>query len=87
MTAPPLNAETVDLAAVQAQVDLVLRDFLDTKRRGAQDRTLPLDVSEALRDFLAAGGKRLRPLLCVLGRHAAGGHGDATAVIRTAAAL
>ena len=87
MTAPPLNTETVDLSAVQAQVDLVLRDFLDAKRRGAEDRSLPLDVPIALIDFLAAGGKRLRPLLCVLGWHAAGGHGDDTAVIRTAAAL
>ncbi|MFC7308932.1 polyprenyl synthetase family protein [Streptomyces monticola] len=87
MTSPSLKAESTDLAAVQAQVDLVLHDFLDTKRRGAEDRSLPLDVAATLNDFLTAGGKRLRPLLCVLGWHAAGGHGDGTAVVRTAAAL
>ncbi|AZK98250.1 hypothetical protein B7R87_03925 [Streptomyces tsukubensis] len=37
---------------------------------------MPSDIPAALRECLTAGGKRLRPLLCVLGWHAAGGHGD-----------
>ncbi|WP_405575639.1 polyprenyl synthetase family protein [Streptomyces sp. NBC_01167] len=87
MTAPALNVQSIDLAAVQSRVDRTLHDFLETKARNAKDHCLPLDVPAVLRDFLAAGGKRLRPLLCVLGWHAASGHGDDTAVVRTAAAL
>ncbi|WDO11232.1 polyprenyl synthetase family protein (plasmid) [Streptomyces murinus] len=87
MTLPYLNSQTIDLAAVQSRVDTALQAFLGTKTRGAEERALPPDVPTALRDFLAAGGKRLRPLLCVLGWHAAGGSGDDAAVIRTAAAL
>ncbi|WP_327358063.1 polyprenyl synthetase family protein [Streptomyces sp. NBC_01304] len=87
MTTPSLHAQTVDLATLQSRVDRVLHDFLATKTHGAEDRSLPVDVPVVLRDFLAAGGKRLRPLLCVLGWHAAGGQGDDTAVVQTAAAL
>lgn len=87
MTAPPLDTQAIDLAAVRSRVDQALYDFLDAKTRHAKGHSLPLDVPAAMRDFLAAGGKRLRPLLCMLGWHAAGGHGDDTAVIRTAAAL
>ncbi|MFE7272523.1 polyprenyl synthetase family protein [Streptomyces sp. NPDC057623] len=87
MTAPSLDAEPIDLAHVQSRIDQALHNFLDAKTRAARNRSLPLDVPTALRDFLDAGGKRLRPLLCVLGWHAAGGHGDDEAVIQTAAAL
>ncbi|WP_241779802.1 polyprenyl synthetase family protein [Streptomyces natalensis] len=44
-------------------------------------------LTEAVRGFLAAGGKRLRPLLCVLGWAAAGGRGDTSPVFRVAASL
>ncbi|WP_405624845.1 polyprenyl synthetase family protein [Streptomyces sp. NBC_00016] len=51
----------------------------------------PLEVAGILRDFLAAGGKRIRALLCVVGWHAAGGGGgggeDRAAVLRVAASL
>ncbi|MEV3855313.1 polyprenyl synthetase family protein [Streptomyces sp. NPDC050095] len=87
MTTLPMSTPTIDLAALQTRVDTELHTFLMAKTRKAKDQCLPLDVPAALRDFLAAGGKRLRPLLCVLGWHAADGHGDDTAVIRTAAAL
>ncbi|WP_030688742.1 polyprenyl synthetase family protein [Streptomyces sp. NRRL B-1347] len=87
MTAPSTSAPTIDLTAVRSRVDQALYDFLDTKTRHAKEHALPLEVPEAVRDFLSAGGKRLRPLLCVLGWHAAGGHGDEAVVIRTAAAL
>lgn len=87
MTAPSLNAPTIDLAAIRSRIDNTLYGFLETKTRNAKDQSLPRDVPAVLRDFLAAGGKRLRPLLCVLGWHAAGGQGDEAAVIRTAAAL
>ncbi|WP_210590891.1 polyprenyl synthetase family protein [Streptomyces sp. GESEQ-35] len=87
MTAPSLNTEPINLAHVQSRIDQALHSFLDAKTRTAEDRSLPLVVPTALRDFLDAGGKRLRPLLCVLGWYAASGHGDEEAVIQTAAAL
>ena len=45
----------------------------------------PVVLHEAMRYSLFAGGKRLRPLLCVAGAEAVGGAGDA--VLPTAAAL
>src|ERR1041384_706255 len=49
---------------------------------------MPTQFVQALADFLAAGGKRLRPLLCVTGWHAAvGERTPPPAVIRVAAAL
>lgn len=88
MTALSMSTPAIDLAALQTRVEAEMHTFLVAKTRGAEDRSLPLDVPAALRGFLAAGGKRLRPLLCVLGWHAADcGQGDDAAVIRTAAAL
>ncbi|MFJ5309786.1 polyprenyl synthetase family protein [Streptomyces sp. NPDC088350] len=87
MSAPSLDAQPINLAALQSRIEEVLHGFLDAKTRAAQDLTMPADVPTVLQDFLTAGGKRLRPLLCVLGWHAAGGQGDDTAVVRTAAAL
>ncbi|WKK27814.1 polyprenyl synthetase family protein (plasmid) [Streptomyces olivoreticuli] len=78
---------SLDLAAVQTSVEAVLRDFLDAKAQAAKAEGLPQDLSRVLADFLAAGGKRLRPLLCVTGWHAAGGGGGDAGVLRTAAAL
>ncbi|QDY80399.1 polyprenyl synthetase family protein [Streptomyces qinzhouensis] len=74
-------------AIVREQVDSVLRDFLHQKATQAQGRGLPPEVAEVLGDFLAAGGKKLRPLLCVTGWQAAGGTGDLAPVLRVGAAL
>ncbi|WP_225859547.1 polyprenyl synthetase family protein [Streptomyces albicerus] len=87
MTVTSPAAEPMDLAAVQACVDDVLRGFLDAKAATAAAQGLPEDIPRALRDFLLAGGKRLRPLLCVIGWRAAGGRRNTTPVVRTAAAL
>lgn len=47
---------------------------------------MPGDVASVLRSFLDSGGKRLRPVMCVLGYRAGGGHDDDT-VLRVAAGL
>lgn len=76
---------TPDLAAVRLGVDTVLRDFLDRKEQEAPGPEFAALINGLRR--LISGGKRLRSHLCVTGWHAAGGHSDASAVIRVAAAL
>ncbi|ANP52352.1 geranylgeranyl diphosphate synthase type I [Streptomyces griseochromogenes] len=87
MTSGVVDAQAIDLRAVQRQVDAALEDFLAEKTRAAADRGHPPEVVQTVRDFLAAGGKRIRALLCVVGWHAAGGDGDATSAVRVAASL
>lgn len=87
MTSGVVDARAIDLPAVQRQVDAVLENFLAEKARAAAGRGHPPEVVRTVRDFLAAGGKRIRALLCVVGWHAAGGHGDVTSAVRVAASL
>ncbi|WP_243639378.1 polyprenyl synthetase family protein [Streptacidiphilus pinicola] len=87
MTPSVVDGRAIDLRAVQRQVDAVLEEFLAGKARDAAGHGHPPEVVQTVRDFLAAGGKRIRALLCVVGWHAAGGHGDATSAVRVAASL
>ena len=73
----------VDLSAITGRVDESLLSFLSEK---ALDGELG-QFAELLRECVRAGGKRIRPLLCVLGWQAAGGEGDAGLVYRWAASL
>jgi geranylgeranyl diphosphate synthase type I len=77
----------VDLANVREMVDVALADYLDRKSLDAAVRNLPSEITEILGDFIIKGGKRVRPLLCVIGWVAAGGHGDDSTVVQAAAAL
>ncbi|MGA5135341.1 polyprenyl synthetase family protein [Streptomyces olivoreticuli] len=76
-----------DFAVVRGQTDLILSAFLEGKDHTAAAHQLPAEVTEILRNFLFAGGKRLRPVLCVTGWHAASGHGTPKPVLQVAAAL
>ncbi|MEV3913380.1 polyprenyl synthetase family protein [Streptomyces canus] len=87
MTPGVVDARAIDLPAVRRQVDGVLENFLAEKARAGVGRGLPPEVVQTVRDFLTAGGKRIRALLCVVGWHAAGGHGDAASAVRVAASL
>lgn len=82
-----MSADLPDAAALQGLVSAQLDDFLEHKARTAAGLRLPAEVPQTLSGFLAAGGKRLRPLLCVMGWQAAGGHGALRPVVRTAASL
>ncbi|SCE01006.1 geranylgeranyl diphosphate synthase, type I [Streptomyces sp. DvalAA-14] len=88
---PPVSAPAVqagvDAAWVSRQVTDVLDAFLADKTAWARTAGLPADVPAALGEFLAAGGKRIRPLLCVLGWHAGQGRGSAQQAVRVGAAL
>ncbi|GAU69126.1 putative polyprenyl diphosphate synthase [Streptomyces sp. NBRC 110611] len=72
---------------MRARVDNEIEELLAAKARIADLEGMPYEVADALRVFLAAGGKRIRPQLCVLGWHAGGGHGHPDTVIRVAASL
>ncbi|WP_221890637.1 polyprenyl synthetase family protein [Streptomyces sp. WAC07149] len=72
-----------DVGAVEA----VLEEFLREKAAAALAEGLPGEVPGLLGDFVGAGGKRVRPSLCLLGwRAARGPRGDPRA-IRVAASL
>ncbi|MEW1913962.1 polyprenyl synthetase family protein [Kitasatospora sp. NPDC085895] len=80
---PPPAA--LDLRAVRREVDAALTTFLDGKEQSAPGPELPPLIAQ-LREFLA-GGKRLRPLLCVCGWYAGGGATDCSPAVRAAAGL
>ncbi|MEU8622557.1 polyprenyl synthetase family protein [Streptomyces sp. NPDC048623] len=83
----PATSDGLDLEGAGRAVDAVLEDFLAGQVRGAAERGLPVEGIESLRAFLAAGGKRLRPGLCVVGWHAAGKKAVPASVVRVAASL
>jgi geranylgeranyl diphosphate synthase, type I len=83
MTAVVLSEELLHPASIKGRVDEIAGAFLAQKARDAKYRTF----AGVLRSFLAAGGKRIRPVMCVLGWHAAGGGGDEQMVYRWATGL
>ncbi|MGW0735548.1 polyprenyl synthetase family protein [Streptomyces sp. NPDC002851] len=87
MTAPTLVVEPGDFTAVREQTNLILEEYLDRKATAAAAHRMPAEVVETLRGFLLAGGKRLRPLLCMTGWHVADGQKGIRRVLRVAAAL
>ncbi|MEV6419921.1 polyprenyl synthetase family protein [Streptomyces sp. NPDC051662] len=85
-TAPP-DPGGLDQDLVRNEVDGVLDGFLTRKAGTFAEQQLPAEVTDVLRDFLHAGGKRIRPLLCLAGWHAAGGQGRPRAIGQAAASL
>ncbi|MDG9718896.1 polyprenyl synthetase family protein [Streptomyces sp. DH24] len=83
-----VTTDALVLAGLRARVDALLAGFL--RRRPTTvpaQRATGDDLSTALADFVLAPGKRIRPLLCVLGWHAGGGSGAEDRVLRLAASL
>ncbi|MFJ8017346.1 polyprenyl synthetase family protein [Streptomyces sp. NPDC096339] len=88
MHQPPAEAAVdQELSGIRQAVDERLDRYLREKADGPEGELSPVEVSTALRDLLFAGGKRIRPVLCVMGRQAAGGSGADEAVIDVAASL
>ncbi|MFJ4188256.1 polyprenyl synthetase family protein [Kitasatospora sp. NPDC089509] len=74
--------------AIETRVDSRLAEFLGAKARsGTEGDPVPNQLTLVLREFFDAGGKRIRPLLCMLGWQAAGGAGLPGSVVGVAAAL
>ncbi|MFE3114295.1 polyprenyl synthetase family protein [Kitasatospora indigofera] len=82
----PVSSE-LDVPAIRHGVEACLNDFLDRQRLAAAQQGMPAEVVEVLKDFIGAGGKRLRPVLCVSGWYASGGQGETAPVLQVAASL
>lgn len=67
-----VGAIRVDPDVIRARVDTTLDTFVRSKTEGGV-AGLPAEITDTLHGFLFAGGKRIRPLLCVLGWLAGGG--------------
>ncbi|MFG7944566.1 polyprenyl synthetase family protein [Streptomyces cacaoi] len=83
MTAPPTRAPGRD--GVRDAVEAALHRFLEDKEEADPQARLH-GFTGLLRAMLAAGGKRLRPVLCCAGWQAAGG-GDPAPAVPAAASL
>ncbi|SDS53618.1 geranylgeranyl diphosphate synthase, type I [Streptomyces sp. TLI_053] len=77
---------TTDAGLIRHRVDTLLEDFLHTQENSAELPELDLFIS-LLRDHLAAGGKRIRPLMCVTGWYTATDREPPPLVYRVAASL
>ncbi|WP_217166180.1 polyprenyl synthetase family protein [Streptomyces sp. AC512_CC834] len=84
----PVGDPLTALHAV-ADVEAVLERVLDARLRQARatDPVFARDVAGRVTTFVRCGGKRLRTAFTWCGWRAAGGSGDATAVLGTGAAL
>jgi geranylgeranyl diphosphate synthase type I len=81
-------AAAPDLDALRDRIDTVLADFLHRPPAGLPSLEGHAgELTRALADFVLAPGKRIRPLLCVLGWHAAGGGEGNESLWRMAASL
>ncbi|MGW0999528.1 polyprenyl synthetase family protein [Streptomyces sp. NPDC002523] len=69
----PESAGHLDLRVIRRAAEARLEKFLDAKAVSGIPNRLADDVARTLRDFLFAGGKRIRPVLCALGWYAGGG--------------
>ena len=87
MTTLTAADSALDLDAYRARAEAHLTDFLAEREAEAQSEQLPTLAVEALQLFLAAGGKRLRPLLCACGWHAASGGTETPGLVAAGAAL
>ncbi|MFE5207254.1 polyprenyl synthetase family protein [Streptomyces sp. NPDC056600] len=73
---------------MRSRVDAVLDEFFGSRLHGAgAEAEGTFDLAEDVRDYVTRGGKRLRPMMCVVGRHAGGKSAVSDVVLRTAASL
>lgn len=89
MTTEEHNADVIAmLERIAAPVSAYIEQHLSAEitRWSALDNSLVSPLT-TLRDFVATGGKRLRPAFCRLAYVGAGGHADDTRVIAVGAAL
>lgn len=76
----------LDPDAIRTRIDEALAHFLDGRLCAiGQDGTIG-ELAQCVRDFVAGGGKRLRPVLSILGWQAAGGDGEVPEPVVLAAA-
>lgn len=84
------GAGRLDLDRIVRSIEEVLTVFVADKVSGSRAEEPGLEaLLDAVGDFISAPGKRIRPLMCVLGWYAAGGTGPVppVSVLRVAACL
>ncbi|PJM97973.1 geranylgeranyl diphosphate synthase [Streptomyces sp. CB01201] len=72
-TARNLPTPPLDLALLRQQVETALDAFLTARASQGSTSMLAELATPSLQSLLRTGGKRIRPTLCVVGWHAAGG--------------
>jgi geranylgeranyl diphosphate synthase type I len=82
---PPAPA-ALDPSGIRSAVEALLLGFLDEQERIATTPEVAL-FTGLLRDMLASGGKRIRPVLCVTGWHTVSSEPPPPVVYRMAASL
>ncbi|MGE6738564.1 polyprenyl synthetase family protein, partial [Streptomyces sp. NPDC059900] len=88
MASEAIRESPLDLVGCRRQVVACLREFFAGKEGAVRAGRLPQEAVEVIREFVLAGGKRLRPLLCLVGWTAGGGCAPTpTGVVRVAASL
>ncbi|WP_405827272.1 polyprenyl synthetase family protein [Streptomyces sp. NBC_00105] len=87
MSSPTVATAPAPLPSIRGQVDAVLTAFVDARARSAATHGFPAEITETLRAFLFAGGKRLRPQLCVIGWQTTGEAPFPAPVVQVAASL
>ncbi|WP_225831135.1 polyprenyl synthetase family protein [Streptomyces sp. NK08204] len=85
MSTQTISPGILDPSFAKDSVDSVLMDFLEFRRESSGDPQMAMFV-QLLQEFMA-GGKRIRPVLTVMGWQAAGGETGLAAVVRVAASL
>ncbi|MEV5100356.1 polyprenyl synthetase family protein [Streptomyces massasporeus] len=83
------NHAPLTAAGATRAMEAVLERVLESRLRQARDTdaVFALDMADRLAAYVRRGGKRLRTAFVWCGWRAAGGSGDASAVLRTGAAL
>ncbi|MBC2878033.1 MULTISPECIES: polyprenyl synthetase family protein [Streptomyces] len=84
---PTLTTGPPDLVHLRRQIEEALTSFVNAKRDATHAAGMPAEATEVLAEFVLDGGKRLRPLLCLLGWHTVAEAPPPPPVVRTAAAL
>ncbi|MFF7635144.1 polyprenyl synthetase family protein [Kitasatospora sp. NPDC008050] len=87
MTTLSVRPTPLDPAAIRTTVEQLLHGFLDEQERATPDLPELKLFTGQLRDMIAAGGKRIRPVLCVTGWHTITDQDPPPAVWRVAASL
>ncbi|GAA2939623.1 polyprenyl synthetase family protein [Streptomyces enissocaesilis] len=83
----PAPVPALDLPRFKAAVEEVLSGFLLDRTHHATHEPDLSSLALALQQFLAAGGKRIRPTLTLVGWHIGGAHGSHRAALHLAASL
>jgi geranylgeranyl diphosphate synthase, type I len=85
---PATSADDDPVAPIAGPVELRIRSLLaDHRTRWAAQQPSLAALFDAVGDFVAAGGKRLRPAFCYWGAVAAGAAGDEEELLDTCTAL